>query len=297
MRRAAAGVVMVAVVATALGCSRQDPLEEAYAERYHAMTGMEAALRAAGSATVEFDVTLRSWLGSEAVRWQGTTQIQYGEPPVSQTQFDAFEMTVPEPTLEDFYHTATERYDLIEVSTGGTRYHRSTSLGLPADRPWLQLDPGESYEYGTHGALIADPDLGLVDLAFYTGLAAGVNEQHAFTAGNQEEETIDGVHTRKYLLNCFPWPDSDYCSYPGSAQRLLDVFPGTNSFLIAYWLDDQGRPRRIELSDIRLDTATPLPDGGGATITYQARGEMTITGFAEPVNVSMPPADQITTRQ
>jgi hypothetical protein len=57
-------------------------------------------------------------------------------------------------------------------------------------------------------------------------------------------------------------------------------------------LDDQGRPRRIEFDDIRLDTALP---GAGGTITYQARGEVTITAFAEPVDVSVPPADQVTT--
>jgi hypothetical protein len=296
MRRTAAGLVAVTMVATALGCSRQDPLEELYAERYQMMTGMDAALREAGSATMEFDVRLRSWLGFEAVHWRGTTQIQYGAPPVSQAQFEAFEMTVPAPTLENFSETATERYDLIEVSTGGSRYHRSTSLGLPADRPWLRLDPGESYKYGDQGALIADPDLGLVDLAFYTGMAAGVNESHAFSAATGEEATIDGVHTSMYLLNCFPEPGSDFCSYPDSAQPLLDLFPGANNFLIAYWLDDQGRPRRIEITDIRLDTGTPRPEGGG-TITYQARGEVNITGFGEPVDVSVPPTDQVTTRQ
>jgi hypothetical protein len=297
MRRAMAGVVTVAVVAAALGCSRQDPIEELYAERYQAMTGMEDALREAGSATVEFDVRLRSWLGFEAVHWRGTTQIQYGEPPVSQTQFEAFEMTVPEPTLENLSQTGTERYDLTEISTGGTRYHRSTSLDLPADRPWLQLDPGESYKYGTHAALIADPDLGLVDLAFYTGLAGGVSEAHAFSAATDEEETVDGVHTRMYLLNCFPWPDSDFCSQPDNAQPLLEAFPGTNSFLVTYRLDDEGRPRRIEFEDIRLDTGAPLPGDNGATVMYQARGEMTITGFGEPVDVSVPPANQVTTRQ
>jgi hypothetical protein len=271
MRRLARWTLAVSLaVAGALttgGCdSAPDPVA--------ALTGAHAALRQAGTATIHFNVLLTNTLRREEIRWQGTTQARYSDPTVSATEFSTFTVTTRE----------TKTLTLSEVTVGPVRYHRSPSLITPEGKPWVQLEAGHHLAYSGQAA---DPDFGLIDPEAYLKVLETMNEGAAILAKTDKQDTIDGVKVRGYNVSCAF--ETKTC--PQDLGQIRTYFEGENQITtMMFWLDDNGRPRRIA-GTVELSTK----GGTDYTVIYKAMVSIDITGLGGPVTATEPPADQVTT--
>jgi hypothetical protein len=273
-RRLALSTVTLAVLAVT-ACSAPDPLEEAQEQ----VNGAGAALRQAGSATIQFDVTITADPGTAWVAWEGTTRARYGDPVATDTEFTSVKVVRP-----SVGGSSSDLVSLREVVIGDTRYHYSEDLTTVRGKPWVKLAEGESLQYGLD---VADPDLGLTDAQLWLGMLERVDAAAAVTAQTKREENIDGVQTRMYNLTCNL---GEECTNNDLPARFNQLFPGDKPMRIAFWLDDEGRPRKLELDGFLGNTVDGTTQRG-----YNLRGVMTFTGFGEQVEVTQPPADQVTT--
>jgi hypothetical protein len=240
-----------------------------------ALTGAAATLRAAGSATVTFQVALVNTTGRDRVLWKGTTRARYGDKPASATDFSDFTVKT----------SGTERIDLRTITVGDVRYHNTRELVTPEGKPWVRFESGHWISYGTK---VADPDLGLIDPLAYLSVLETIPRGTAILAETDQTETIDGVPTRAYKVSCAlgsrDCPESDL----GDARR---IFSGNNAIHITYWLDDQGRTRRIK-GAADLDAGTSAV---GNLVIYRLDVTIDIRELGRPVEVAEPPPAEVTT--
>jgi hypothetical protein len=251
------------------GCQGRESPEAAQS----ALTGAGAALRAAGSATVRFEVMLRNTSGSDWVRWRGTTRARYGDKPASATEFTDFSLR-------------SGKVDLQTVTVGSIRYHRTPRLRTPPGKPWVRLDPGRSLAYGPR---VADPDLGLIDPLAYLGVLEGIPRSTAILARTDRTQTIDGAQTRAYLVGCGLGSEGCPGSDLGQARR---VFSGENAITVTFWLDDEHRPRLLEGS-ADLDTGSSAL---GGRAYYRATVRIEIADLGRAVDIAEPAPAEVTTQ-
>lgn len=277
---------VAALVLPLAGCGTLPFGSDPYAEAHATVTGVREAVHEAGSVTVDFRVRFKPEHSRDGVHWQGTTRLRYGDQPGSETEFTSFSVREP--------GGAMRIVDLHEIAEGGplrreaVRYHHAPeSYDAPADRPWVRLEPGLGLEYGPG---IANPDLGVVDPEWYLALLASAAKYTARSAVTDEQEEIDGVTTDVYRLSC--QLTSPECAYPDEDDPLLRMFPDYHQINVRFWLDDAGRPRRLE-AESRLQVTSTSTTLGQVTSVYTAEATMTFRGYGEPVDVSPPPRDQI----
>jgi hypothetical protein len=237
-----------------------------------ALTGAGAALRAAGSATVRFEVMLRNTSGSDHVRWRGTTRARYGDKPASATEFTDFSLR-------------SGQVDLETVTVGPIRYHKTPRLRTPPGKPWVRLDASRSLAYGPR---VADPDLGLIDPLAYLGVLDSIPRSTAILARTDRTQTIDGTETRAYLVACGLGSEACPASDLGQARR---VFSGENAITVTFWLDDEHRPRLVEGS-ADLDTGSSAL---GGRAYYRATLKLEIADLGRPVDIAEPAPSEGTT--
>lgn len=255
-----------------------------------ALTGAAGALRKAKSATIHFDVELTSPLSTELASWAGTRKVKYGKPDVAETEFSTASVEVPvlqprpgQPLSESY------DLDLREISVGPVRYQQSKKLRLDAGKAWVRSEEGRYVEYGVK---MANPDLVVLDPEQYLALVDGWSEGLAYLADTKKTETLDGVQTRVYTIEC-TFGSSGSCDYTKLPPLLTSTFSGTgNTLNMKLWLDGDGRPRKLVV-DADLD-AGPNAATGQESI-HKLRSTMTLTDFGKPVEVTEPPADQTTT--
>jgi hypothetical protein len=254
------------------------------------LTGAAGALRKAKTATINFDVELLSPLSTELSSWAGTRKVKYGEPDVSDTEFSTASVVVPilqprpgQPVSE------SHDLDLREISVGPVRYQRSKKLRLDAGKSWVKSEQGQYVEYGVK---MANPDLVVIDPEQYLKLVEDWSKGLAYLADTQKTETLHGVQTRVYSIEC-TFGSSDSCDYTKLPPLLTSTFSGTgNTLNMKLWLDDDDRPRKLVV-DANLD-AGPNAVTGQESI-HELRSTMTLTDFGKPVEVTEPAADQTTT--
>jgi hypothetical protein len=269
MRRVMLWVSMLCLLVSG-GCVARDPFEAPH----RAVAGAGPALRKAGTATVRFDASLNSTVGPERVLWRGTTRSRYGENPASATEFTEFTVG-----------SSSTRVDLQTITVGDTRYHRTSRLRTPKGRPWVRLEPGRWLSYGTRAA---DPDLGLVDPEAYLRVLEGIPQSAALLAETDREDKIGGVRVRGYRLVCSLGSKTCPHSELGQARR---VFPGTHQIAMTFWLDDDGRPWRLE-GTAELDAG---PSELGNSIFYRLKVTMDLGDFGRPIEIAEPAAAEVTT--
>jgi hypothetical protein len=271
LRRALAGLALLATLAGATACTGET---EPVADVHAAIVGAGTALDAAGSATVHFDVTLANQSGRDSVTWTGVRRSTFGDGAASDIEFTAFTVTRPA-------SPAPRTVNLREIVIAGVRYHRSDSL-ITLGPPWVRVPDGDAIRYGS---LIADPDLGLLDVRALLATVERVDESLAADAGTGRADTIDGTDVRLIQVSCGLGRDCDAAALPESFRRL---FPGDNRLVLGLWLDEQNRPRRLEIS-ADLDTGRVA---GDARVRYSWTATMTIGALGAPVTVTAPdPAD------
>lgn len=277
--------VVGALLAFASGCG-EEPSEIAHKE----VTGAAAALRAAGTAAVRFDMALVNLEGDgDEASWKGTSRVRYGDQPAAETEFTSFDSTVFDiPTSGPnvgLATTQTHQIDLREITVGETRYHRSSKLSTPRGKPWVKLTKGQ---YALYGTTMANPDSGALDPQTYLDLLAGLDT--AATAGTMtdDRETVDGVQTRRYQLVCTLGEGP--CASASLGVKLQDLFPGAgNTFELQFWLDDEGRPRKLDV-EAHLERRST-----SKAALYQLRGTLSLSEFGRPVAVAEPPDAEVTT--
>jgi hypothetical protein len=250
------------------GCQGRESPDAAHS----ALSGAGAALRAAGSATVRFEVMLRNTSGPDWVRWRGTTQARYGDKPAAATEFTDFSLR-------------TAKVDLQTITVGSIRYHKTPRLRTPPGKPWVRLDLSRSLAYGPR---VADPDLGLIDPMAYLGVLENIPRSTAILARTDRTQTIDGVQTRAYLVACGLGSDGCPASDLGQARR---IFSGENAISVTFWLDDEHRPRLLEGS-ADLDTGSSAL---GGRAYYRATIRIGIADLGRPVDIAEPAPAEVTT--
>jgi hypothetical protein len=250
------------------GCQGRESPEAAQA----ALTGAAAKLRAAGSATVRFEVVLRNTSGPDSVRWRGTTRFRYGDKPASATEFTDFSLR-------------STKVELRTITVGPVRYHRTPRLRTPPGKPWVRIDPGESVAYGPR---VADPDLGLIDPLAYLGVLENIPRSTALLARTERTQTIDGRPARAFSVSCGLGSEDCPASDLGQARR---VFSGDNAISMTFWLDDENRPRLLE-GAADLDTGSSAL---GGRAFYRATVRIEIADLGGPVAIAEPAPDEVTT--
>jgi hypothetical protein len=264
------GVSVLALLAGG-GCEVRSPARVAH----DTLTGAAAALRAAGSATVRFHVVLYSTVGRDRVTWRGTTLARYGDKPASATEFTEFAVKT----------SGTRNVKLRTITVGDVRYHDTDELVRPEGKSWVRLESGNSVSYGTR---VADPDLGLIDPLAYLGVLESVSIGTASIARTDETETIDGAEARAYRVVCSLGSDGCPESDLGNARR---IFSGDNQISIRFWLDDQGRTRRV-VGGADLDAGTSQV---GTRMIYRLQVNIDVVDLGKPVESAEPPSSEVTT--
>jgi hypothetical protein len=264
-------------------CDRQDP----GAEAHRRLAGAEAALRAAGTATVHFDVALDDAAGYDSVHWAGTSRMGYGTPAVTSTEFSTASAVQPDVGAGGLT-TVTHTVRLRELIVDADRYHSADKLRTPNGQHWVHLPAGN---YVSYGPQVANPDLGPLDPMVYLGLLANTTLAQAVLGDTGREERIDGVAAHRYHIACTLGHEG--CPATALPPVFTAMFAGACNVEIDVWLDGDGRPRKLEASG-DLDTGRTVAAGGG-TIYYTLRTSMTFSDFGTPVDAAAPPADDVTT--
>ena len=311
VHRAVAAVLALALLPLS-GCGLfRDPRAEAH-ER---VTGVRQAVHAAGSVTVDFDVEIGPRDYRRKAYWEGTTQLQYGDRPASQTEFSLAAVEQPSRGQPGGSH----HFQIQKIISEGlpraesVRYYLSEDWDTPEGRPWVRIEPGVMLEYGSSlgdpddveagepWAMVetpdvgigfwrtyVNPDLGLLDPEWYLALFASIGWIAIDDPDRARQEEIDGVTTDVYSIECLfgDWDvfDGAQCPFPTDDDPLLTLFPGDKQFNIDVWLTDDNRPRRL------VATFTFLTSDG----FYTATAEMTFRDYGAPVDITPPPADQVT---
>lgn len=258
---------------------------------HDAVTGAGPTLRAAGTAQVRFDVTITSSSGANSVHWAGTTRARYAEPPIAETEFSTFEVRLPNlkpGPLIGRSATVDRQVELRTVTVGETRYHRSAVLKTGDSKPWVRLAP---QQYQFYGDELANPDSGLIDPQFYLRLLEGASASEAFIGDTERTETVDGEPTRLYRISCTE--NSEVCLSGNLGPSLSRLFPGEHSSQLAVWVDGDGVPRKLEMT-ADLDTGRSVGFSGDVTESYQLRATLTLSQIGAKVEVTEPPAAEVT---
>jgi hypothetical protein len=244
------------------------------------VTGARSQLQRAGSATVQFDVSLSNEVGHDSVRWVGVSRSAYGERPA--TEIDFTEVSVHAVAA----NAPTRQIELREIIVGGTRYHSSPQLQTPANKPWVRLDEGSFVHYGVE---IANPDLGVLDPMAYLGLVQSLSPGQELASRTDRTDSVDGTTLRLYRVEC---DLGAACSATVMPLPFIKLFPGPDTMVLELWLDEQHRPRRIEAT-VDLDTGQTGVNGG--KIVYKLRARLTINDLGAQVTVAEPGPDETTT--
>jgi hypothetical protein len=266
------GALILALAAT--GCQSSDGTDEGH------VTGAGSKLQQAGSATVQFDVSLSNEVGHDSVRWIGVSRSAYGERPA--TEIDFTDVSVHAAAA----NAPTRKIELHEIIVGGTRYHRSPQLQTPPNTPWVRLDEGSFVHYGLE---IANADLGVLDPMAYLGLVRSLSPGQELASRTDRTESIDGAMIRLYQVEC---DLGAACSATAMPLPFIELFPGPNTMVLKLWLDEQQRPRKIEAT-VDLDTGETGIDGG--KIVYKLRTTLAINDLGAAVTVAEPRPDETTT--
>jgi len=305
VHRAVAAALALAMLPLA-GCSLfRDPRTEAY-ER---LTGARPAVHAAGSVTVDFDVVVGPRDYRRKAYWRGTTRLQYGDRPASETWFTL--AAVEQSTLAQ--PGASRHFEIQSIVSDGlpraesVRYYLSEDWDTPEGRPWVRIEPGLPLEYGARasgsddadpgGAWVlvevgppgtyVNPDLGLLDPEWYLLLLTSIGQFAVEDPENGRREEIDGVTTDVYEVQCLIGDlyedDVTDCQFPGEDDQLRQLFANHN-ISIDVWLDGDNRPRRLAARFL-FDNANGV---------YAAEAELTFRDYGAPVDITPPSADQVT---
>jgi hypothetical protein len=175
--------------------------------------------------------------------------------------------------------TASSGADRLELRAVGDMVYvlLPEAAGLPADTPWLVVDPEAQDEASRQFAALSEELRNSARPEWLTDemIAADVV---TLTAGDVEE--IQGMPTRRYVLSFDVAGAADAAPEADLAAELEGaVAAGIETVESTLWLDGQYLPRRV---------ATQVPTGAGDTATLV----MTASGWGEPVTIEAPPADQ-----
>jgi hypothetical protein len=270
-------VIALAALLGGAGCvakPTEDPDHDAI------LKGVITTLHAAGSATADFDVAISGHETQESARWVGTSQLRFGERTDRGTTARLTVRPPGFPRASDIPRPVSVEV----VAIGPLRYHRSDAVASPDGRSWARFEAGQFRTYS--GALtlirLADPDLGLLDPETYLAVAGGSAESAGVVAAlDSRDDTIDGVPVRSYSLFCVLAVDP--CPSPATlVSGARNPFRGENRIEATFWIDDQGRPRRVKGAAV-LAVAGSIP-----TLNYRIDFTIDIGKFGEPVTIVEP---------
>ena len=135
----AVSVLVVPVLLMTGACDSADPLEAARRK----MTGVLAALRATGTATVHFDVSVREVSAQgEWADWKGTSRTRYAEQDVTETDGGGTVGILNVRPGLVIPSAEGHSVDLREITVGKVRYHQSPGSG------WHRARNGSSWTNG-----------------------------------------------------------------------------------------------------------------------------------------------------
>lgn len=172
---------------------------------------------------------------------------------------------------------------LTEVLDGADLYIQVPGpAAAQLGKPWLKIDVSGMANSGAYN----DPAQTLAVLESSSGGLANLGPQ-----------VIGGIPTTHYRAQVDP--SRAAANAPPAAKRLLAQLPaltGGSTFPVEVWVDGQGRPRQISYT-ITLQR----PPAGSPPAAAQAFPETTVmtmglSGYGTPVNVTVPPPDQVRTQ-
>ena len=225
----------------------------------------DAATKTAAEQTFRFDFSMDMSIQKQALSFTGTGAFD-GARQAAQITLDLSSLplpgVVPDKTATIVYADRA-MYMKFPFATGK----------LPGGKQWVKVDLGKA-------AAAAGVDLGSFD-----NFDPKQGLQQLLASGKTTKvgtETIDGVETTQYhatidLANAAKLSGAD-------RKKLQKLLKGMNGQLpVDVWIDNDGRVRRESMTF----------DFGGGLLNAHASMVMNFTDFGAPVEVTVPPAGQV----
>ena len=202
----------------------------------------------------------------EDVQVDASGAAQYG------ASTDDVDMTMTMSMPLDDLGTGASNGEFAMLVVDGQIYMRfPPEAGLPAETPWLTIDPGGddplSQAFGAMSEQLSD--------------SAAIQRQFAehadlFTVEELGPDSASGVDVTKYRVTLNAEDLGEFSDIPGAEGLSTEDAP-FDELSYTLWLDADSLPRRIDAAFDGTDFM-----------------EMRFFGFGEPVEVEAPTADQVT---
>lgn len=159
---------------------------------------------------------------------------------------------------------------------------------IGATKPWISIDANKiaQQKYGASLSMLqsSTPGNPSDQLSYLRGAS-----DHVTTVG---KETVDGAQTTHYTMTLDLDKATNSSPQAKQAVAKLEQQLGTHTLPAQAWIDDQGRVRKLTLTE----TMAHPPTGSNGQQTGPITIHLTemLSDFGTAVNVAAPPADQTT---
>lgn len=172
---------------------------------------------------------------------------------------------------------------LTEILDGSALYIQVPGpAAAQLGKPWLKLDLSGTSTSGAYN----DP---AQTLAVLESSSSGVT--------NLGPQVIGGVPTTHYRAQVDPTKAA--ANAPASAKKLLAQLPaltGGATFPVDAWIDAQGRPRQVSYTITLQKPPAGSPPAAAQAFPETTAMTMDLSDYGTPVNVTVPPPDQVSTQ-